>query len=62
MIKCTERLPEAPGEYCVSIDGIMFCDAVYMMFDGTEWAWDELGLESMSKTKDDVYWWPKATK
>jgi hypothetical protein len=29
--------PHKAGEYCITIEGVMFCSAQYLDFDGKEW-------------------------
>lgn len=52
-----ERLPIAPGEYCVVIEGVRTFAPVFMTWDGSNW----LELEEKRRRYEGakIYWYPK---
>jgi hypothetical protein len=45
-----DKNPEKPGSYNVDVEGIMFCCAYYLEFDGISW-------EIPSEFADRKIWW-----
>lgn len=52
-VRCVDRLPKRAGSYNASVNGVMFCVAYYIEFDGTAWVFDLDGSKP-----EDYYWFP----
>lgn len=52
-----ENLPDAPGEYNVSIEGIMTCAPIFLTFDGEKWEIPTCYL-NVDGTERKIYWYP----